>query len=183
VCSSDLLKVFLDSTTSTVSKLQLAASTGDHAGMLAAAHSLKGSCGGIGASMLQHSAKELEEALRTHATDARIRELARKVPVIWDLTQTACQHYLQASRETETGHEISGLANKEIEAALETLRTQLKGDDTESLDTIEQILDQPMNSVMRANLSNLARYVTRYQFDIALQQLDKLLTEHHASEE
>ena len=170
-----ILKIFLNSGAATVEKLNQAVGSGDRAAMLAASHALKGACSSIGAGKLQMLAKNIEEALRQNADEATIGTWAQQLPETWELTRIACQRQLAANDGAAWHKDSPAYQQPALLALLEKLRTQLLADDTDALETIDLILENPMPDAMRSYLNELARYVTRYQFDTALHHLDQIL--------
>ncbi len=170
-----VLKVFLATSDDAVGNLREAADNGDAAKVAALAHGLKGGAGSVGALPMQELARRLEEAARHGASAATLMPLARELAQVWQATRAAGTRHVGPPAEDPWAGGATGPAQQALATALERLRNQLQADDTDALESLDVILEGPLPEPLRAELTELARYVTKYQFAGALRALERVL--------
>lgn len=133
------------------------------------AHTLKGLAGNIGAKNLQRLAGELEQALLDGTQH--------------DSWVTACETELEqvianisASLPAPIAIQAATLSASEIEQKLQQLQQLLADDDTGAIDIIEEISPSLRQAELSDTLAEIQQYCHQYEFDEALQSLEKLLT-------
>ncbi len=89
-----LLHLLMAQTGEKLARLEHLCDEGKHAEIASLAHSLKGACASIGATPLAEAMQGMEQACRTGADEAELRERAESAAVLWHATEQACRHYL-----------------------------------------------------------------------------------------
>jgi len=136
------------------------------------AHTLKGVAGTLGAQALQAAAAELEQACREQPDqfpeDPLQRLEAQLLPV---LTGLEALPMADASPSAEVS---SRLDPGQLRLQLLQLQRLLREDDTGAVEVITQITGQLDPAARPASLQRLARAVSVYDFEAALQSLQEL---------
>ena len=137
------------------------------------AHTLKGVAGNIGATGVQSAAQALESACNEAASAAQTGELletvATNLALVLDGLQVFQQNEAQASLvEPET------LDQEQFNMLLDKLQILLADDDTGATEVIEELETLPGIAVYAGILRRLAKAITAYDFELALEELDEL---------
>ncbi len=170
-----VLRIFLATGDDAVASLREAAAMGDFATVAVLAHGLKGSAGSVGALAMHDLARQLDEAGRHGAPAATLLPLAGDLAQVWHPTREAVNRLVASMASDPWSGGAAGPEQKALTTALERLRSQLLVDDTDALESLDAVLDGPLPEPLRAELNDLARYVTKYQFVAALRGLERIL--------
>ncbi|MBF0416776.1 MAG: response regulator [Magnetococcales bacterium] len=139
------------------------------------AHTLKGTAGNIGARRVQAAAGALEAACNENANAETIKELLRHTlselaPVIAGLRRIDDENTLELSNAAP--RVVAELAK--VIPLLERLEKQIREDETEATDTLEELLILVKGTPFASKLSEVASAVAMYDFETALERLRAL---------
>lgn len=168
------LQMFLQSHSAFHNDFQAFLATGELADALRRAHTLKGNAGTIGATRVQESAAQLEEACGNpslHAIEAAL-----------NATVFALEEVLSGLRNSTHGAEpvtvsprvpaTTELAASVLEA-VERLRRKISDADPEALDTAQDLLKHALPQAMRETLLEVVRELEKFEFEQAAALLQK----------
>lgn len=146
----------------------------DPAATTRAAHTLKGTAGNIGAKGVQAAAAELEKACKETAPAEQVDELLNKVlseltPVIAGLAQLE-----SGESPTPTDATVSPSDSAQVDAVLAQLKTLLADSDTQASDVLDELKELTKGTFAAANLKAVSDAIAAYDFDAALEALNKL---------
>jgi two-component system sensor histidine kinase/response regulator len=167
-----LLNKFRDQESDFEARFKEAQAEKDAEALSRSAHTLKGVAGNIGASAVQQTAAALEIACHGEATAEEIEILLKSVAselavVIEGLA------VLEQSQFSGTQGASTAAAPARLDDLIKQLRALLEDDDTEAAELLEQIKDMPVSAGQSAELEALASNIADYDFDAALEALDK----------
>ncbi|MCF6283129.1 MAG: response regulator [Candidatus Polarisedimenticolaceae bacterium] len=137
------------------------------------AHTLKGTAGNIGATLLHKKTTALESGLRENHAEALSliaeteHELNRLIELIKPLSII---HKSEAAQEIITPE---ALAEK-----LQQLQQHLEEYNSESVEAFEEILNLPTEAALHADLWSLQKLINQYDFESASVELKKLTKKH-----
>jgi CheY-like chemotaxis protein len=137
-----------------------------------AAHTLKGTAGNIGATGVQIAANGLEQALITNAPKTEIDDLLAKVmeqldPVVAGLKKVTVNTATVQGAPTVTADAAA------VHTALNRLVSLLKNSHIDSADAVTALQEMSQGTELEKVLINVAKAVEEYDFDVALDQLQK----------
>ncbi|HEX6733757.1 MAG TPA: response regulator [Azonexus sp.] len=164
---------FRDSQSDAVQRLRAALASGDVAGAVLTAHTLRGLAGNLGASGLAGAAGELENALKaTPATagdhDNQLDKLAASLQAV---LEALAGHVPPAA----AGPAAAQLPPAELQAALSRLRQLLDNCDAAALGEFEAVAGSLRQSAERSRVDELARLIGRYEFEAAGELLETII--------
>ena len=158
-----------------VEQFREAQQSGDPQAATRCAHTLKGVAGNIAASEVQKAAEALEFACKENKPADEIERLIESV------SQALSPVLAGLERITETAassvKSVETLNQEKYQSLLLQLRTLLEDDDTDSSEIIETLEELPGIAVYRSKLKRLSKAVDAYDFEMALEELDKLQTQ------
>ncbi|SDH08032.1 response regulator [Propionivibrio dicarboxylicus] len=139
------------------------------------AHTLKGTAGNIGAHEVQEAAAALETACRENPEPSRIESALDRVealltPVTQDIGRLLAEYEPEASPASEGADDDS-----DIEADLAKLRELLKESDAAAGDLLDRIIIRLPESSRPAGFLVVQKHLDNYDFDAALEALDKAI--------
>ncbi len=137
-----------------------------------AAHTLKGTAGNIGAKGVQAAAGALEHALIDKAAPERIADLLKSALAELEPVIAGLQHVGVAAPVALAPAAVVDTAK--LQAGMERLRTLLEDSDSAAADLVEELAGQAKGTPMADTLEQVAKAVADYDFDAALQHLQKL---------
>lgn len=136
------------------------------------AHTLKGVAGNIGASAVQQTAAALEIACLGEAlaeeVDMLLKALVSELAVVIEGLSV-----LEQNQSSGVQGESTATARAKLGDLIKQLRALLEDDDTEAAELVGQIKDMPVFAARSAELETLASAIADYDFDAALEALDK----------
>lgn len=151
-----------------------AITAGDHETAERLAHTLKGVSGNVGADNLQQAAQQLEAAIRDQQTDLHatlIENVANELtPVL-----TALAELKEATPSSE--QKTTTLDIEKITPTLKQLRALLEDDDADAIESLETLQQQLVGDKFTDNLAPLTQAISDYDFETALEYLNKLETQ------
>ena len=136
------------------------------------AHTLKGLAGNVGASELQETARQLEDAIRNDSGEAeRLIEPVRNAlsQVLMSLDKLHVQ--TQEASNTETSESFDPDTLRQL---LSELKALLEDDDADAVSVLDTINEQMPGAYRKFNLAGLEKLVGQYDFEEALTVLDKI---------
>jgi len=136
-------------------------------------HTLKGVAGNIGANDLMQHAAELEAACVNSEAEHKIKGILTDVSVALEKAISSIQKIIELSASKNT-HESSG-PKIDIKPALDKLKTLLEDYDTEASDLIYDLEALPEMTAHKQIIKSLSKAIAAYDFDEALNQLNKLI--------
>ncbi|HRK40424.1 MAG TPA: response regulator, partial [Burkholderiaceae bacterium] len=157
------------------------------------AHTLKGTAGNIGARQVQAAAGELEHACLDNAPEAVVQAalaevLAQLTPVIQGLRvfagdepipsdvatpKAAPAAFVAAPASQDAPGPTAATTHPEWDAGLSKLETLLADSDVEAMDVLDELQDMANGHQQRDALKRVARAVEAFDFDAALDALQK----------
>jgi signal transduction histidine kinase/DNA-binding response OmpR family regulator/HPt (histidine-containing phosphotransfer) domain-containing protein len=149
--------------------LQFAAALNSEEAMAAerTAHTLKGVSGNIGAHQLYEAAKQLEKACKDNNVDSideHLNQVSAELMVVIQGLSSLDEH----TTNTATW------SPEKIKELLASLRELLEEDDTDANDVVDELLDINSELVNKHILKSLSAAVDEYDFEKALEILNKL---------
>lgn len=175
-----LLRRFCETQADCQAQVETALASGDRAGAVRVAHSLKGLAGNIGARALAAHAAELEACLR-HARDD---DAALALHTLVVELQLLIGHITQALHEQDAslarGKTVAlepAVDRQLLKAGLARLEQLLREDDGDSARCLNEQLEAVVGIGQQQAAAKLEHLISRYQFDEALQVLLKLQQE------
>jgi HPt (histidine-containing phosphotransfer) domain-containing protein len=144
-----------------------------------AAHTLKGTAGNIGAKALQAAAGELEHACKDGKAAGEIDALFQKALAELELIMPGLE---SVGREPAVpvkvgaGNTAPSMPEAEFKAALDKLKGLLEDSDSEAGDLLSDLLDKLGIAPLAAQLKPVAAAIENFDFDVALDQLNSIIT-------
>jgi len=129
--------------------------------------------GNIGANDLMQHAAELEAACVNSEAEHKIKGILTDVSVALEKAISSIQKIIELSASKNT-HESSG-PKIDIKPALDKLKTLLEDYDTEASDLIYDLEALPEMTAHKQIIKSLSKAIAAYDFDEALNQLNKLI--------
>ena len=167
-----LLVKFADNQATVADDIRKAAAAGDWELAKRLAHTLKGVAGNISAKTLSLTARNLEEALSGEVgRDSQIAALIASVGAELDRIVAAVRAGQPAMPTTASG----SIEKADLLPRLLRLRAMLTQYDSESEDLLLAILDETPDQALRDSLDVLDGFVSRYDFDGAVTNLDTVI--------
>jgi len=170
-----LLLKFAENQADVINQAQAAVESGDHALAIRIAHTLKGTAGNIGATVLHKKATDLESVLREKSIDSQplIAETAAELNRLLSLIKP-----LEINHEIATSQDQTAISADELAKKLQQLQQHLEDYDSESNDALEEILKLPLNPALQTDLWALQKSVSSYDFETAVVELNLLIKKH-----
>ncbi|MCK8824053.1 response regulator [Fuchsiella alkaliacetigena] len=165
-----LLVKFLDNQVSTTEELRQLFNKGDYQGVKKLTHSLKGAAGNIGANTLYEAIVDLEAALQEEVGD--ISKLLRRVEKELQLVINTIE---SANLEEARQKSYEKIELKELLIQLRKLKLLIEEYDTEAIDFLEGILSRRVEVEIETLLLDLAKSLSKYDFESALEQIAQLI--------
>jgi PAS domain S-box-containing protein len=139
------------------------------------AHTLKGVAGNLGAKSVQEAARFLEQACDERVDRGEIDTLLQDTlhelnPVLEGLTALNTKQHNQSTP-------TKSLINlDQIKLVIEKIREKLKDDDSEAVDDIEELEPLLAGTAFEASVRMVGKQINGYDFDAALETLEKMDT-------
>jgi len=165
-----LLSKFVDGQADFISEINAAITRGDYSTATRLAHTLKGLAGNIGAHDLQ-SATQVLESHCEHEYLIGINEQIDVVELQLNPVIEVIAKHLTLKEKTSRPAEIS---QEKVNELLVQLRELLEDDDTSATEIVSQLIDLPDTGVDAKALKELITAVENYDFEIALETLNKI---------
>ncbi len=170
-----LLGKFRDGQRGFDAMFEAALSDADASAPARVAHTLKGTAGNIGALAVQAAAAQLEAACLAGDGDA--------VPAARALVLVALSPVITGLDALDTGQTASPSTappadNDALRQALAQLRTLLDASDSDAADALEALQALARGTVLAPQLEPLARAISDFDFDKALNLVDGLMADH-----
>jgi len=139
-------------------------------------HTLKGTAGNIGAFGIQQAALELQNAFRNKSSKKTLNALYKELE-----TQFIAVIQALGKIDFESDRKSKKTSNKNIQIdkllpSIQQLAVLLADDDTDATEIIERIANDMQGSQYMDDLTQIERYISRYDFSEALNSLN-ILTE------
>ncbi|MCF8199852.1 MAG: response regulator, partial [Sulfuritalea sp.] len=168
-----LLNKFRDSQADFEASFAAARKDADATAATRCAHTLKGTAGNIGAKGVQAAAAELEHACQKGSAAKTIKKHLSKVlaelgPVIETLQKVGAGETAESSSSPGAADPV------QIRRLLDKLKSMLEDSDTEAGDVLEELLAITKGTQPSAGLRKVATAVAEYDFDAALEHLQKI---------
>ena len=167
-----LLIKFHDSEVNFLEQFREAQANDDPEAATRYAHTLKGVAGNIGAKDVQNTAKALELACKENRDTEEIEPLLEKVASALSLVLTGLAALEQAV--TKQPVQVEALDPEKLKSLLDRLRALLEDDDTDATELVEELEELPGIEAHASALKRLSKAIDEYDFDEALEGLDKL---------
>jgi len=165
-----LLSKFVDGQADFISEINAAITRGDYSTATRLAHTLKGLAGNIGAHDLQLATQVLESHCE-HEYLIGINEQIDVVELQLNQVIEVIAKHLTLKEKTSRPAEIS---QEKVNELLVQLRELLEDDDTSATEIVSQLIDLPDTGVDAKALKVLITAVENYDFEIALETLNKI---------
>ncbi len=167
-----LLIKFLHAEADFVEQFREAQQSEDPQAATRCAHTLKGVAGNIAAAEVQKAAEALEFACKENKPADKIERLIENVT----LTLSPVLEGLETIPATAASSKkpVETLNPEKFQSLLLQLRELLEDDDTDSSDIIETLEDLPGIEFYLSEIKRLSKAVDEYDFEMALEELDKL---------
>ena len=167
-----LLIKFHDSEADFVEQFRVSQTSDDPEAATRYAHTLKGVAGNIGAKDVQNTAKALESACRNGKDMEEIEVLLNKVA----LALSPVLAGLAVLDQTETKNTVQDqvLDTQKFKSHLVRLKDLLENDDADATDVVEELVELPGIEIHMSILKRLLQTIEEYDFEEALEELDKL---------
>ena len=169
-----LLLKFAESQADIINQAQAAVESSDQTLAVRIAHTLKGTAGNIGATALQRKATELETLLREGNGEPQslMAETAAELDRLLALIAP-----LKISHDKTTTPRAA-ISSDELAKKLQQLQQHLEDYDSESDDSLEEILQLPLNTALQTDLKSLQKLVSSYDFENATVELKVLIEKY-----
>ena len=145
---------------------------GDGEQALRLAHTLKGTAGSIGADALAQAAAELESAIAaggSAALTAGLIAAQHRLSEVIDELQAIIADVPSALPES-----VPPISRRSMSEGLLRLRDRIENFDTESDQTLDELLAASAGNPVIETLAQLREPLARYDFDLALELLDRV---------
>jgi CheY-like chemotaxis protein len=169
-----LLIKFHDNEVGFVEQFREAQASADPEAATRYAHTLKGVAGNIGAKEVQNTAKALELACKENKDAEEIEPLLENVASALSPVLTGLATLEQA--ETKQPVQVEALDPEKLKSLLDRLRVLLEDDDTDATEVVEELEELPGIEAHAGALKRLSNAIDEYDFDEALEGLDRLET-------
>jgi PAS domain S-box-containing protein len=168
-----LLVKFAENQGNAIIEAQEALADNDQALAQRIAHTLKGTAGNIGATLLHKKATELESALHEESIEPQtiLLETAGELNRLLSLIEPMAINIRTTVSEKNINPE-------KLTKRLQQLQQHLDEYSSESLEALEDILQLPMAASLQSDLLKLQKSVTNYDFERAAIELKKLINKH-----
>jgi PAS domain S-box-containing protein len=163
-----ILQKFRISQADALEQIREALAAGDQELAQRTAHTLKGVAGNIGADDLQEAASMLEAAIRGGHADVETRLNALQTPLSMLLKD------LRVLDSRAPGQTATVLDPARVQPLLQRLRELLEDDDSDAAEPLEELYKMSAGSPMEKSVKKLAAAVDTYDFEVALEELDKV---------
>jgi HPt (histidine-containing phosphotransfer) domain-containing protein len=142
------------------------------------AHTLKGTAGNIGARGVQAAANDLEQALIAQAPDADIDRLLLLVldvlkPVMAALSSAGVDGKPVSASEATTQSQVNPMNDEKFKSKFQRLKDLLRDSDADAADALDHLQEIAKGTPMAQTLKRVANAVEAFDFDAALEALDK----------
>ena len=165
---------FLRNNKDTISKIRSAFESKDWESLMQMSHSLKGSAGNIGADELHKAAMKLEMASREASTKPPTLSLIEGVDTSLDKVLASLETLVDDSKSEPLHVRGESLDKPQLKQGLKQLSDALKIADPEAIrEQLEKVREHADSSV----LQELENQINNYDYDEALNSVDKLKTE------
>ena len=171
-----LIQMFLDQHAGDLVPLQAALATGNRKKARAMVHSLKGTAGNLGATRLPQMAADLDDRLRH--TDEPILEVPYPLAQAMAEFTATLQHLLDletTAGQAEAIPELPAMPHGEARAVLEHLRLLCQENDISAEDEFNEVRAQLETVLDPATVGTVGRALMIYDFQAAVEELNKLL--------
>jgi len=166
-----LLVKFKESMSNFKQQFQTAQDSEDSDASARCVHSLKGVAGNIGATKVYEAAQELELACNEGQLDEQIQPLLENVLSSLSIVLSSLDTLEQESNPISK--EDIPLDTEKLQLLLSQLRELLEDDDADAADIVEEIEELPGITSHQINLKRLLKAIDGYDFELALEELDK----------
>jgi signal transduction histidine kinase/CheY-like chemotaxis protein len=136
------------------------------------AHTLKGVAGNIAAAEVQKAAEALESACKESKGSDEIDRLMERVSLALSPVLAGLERITETPASSEKS--VEALNPEKFQSLLVQLRELLEDDDTDSSEIIETLEELPGIEIYLSELKRLSKAVDAYDFEMALEELDKL---------
>ena len=174
-----LLKMFYKGQHKFVEHFSLAMNKGDSEEMKRLVHTLKGVAGNIGAIEVQRTSQRLDELCISNAETLGIKQQLKLVE--GELAEVIDSIKKGFDQESKVLSERLAIDMSELSSQLQLLHQQLQQNNTDAVDTIENLIEACSGDEVRDYLEPVKKQINRYDFDEALKQLDLITSEHNLS--
>lgn len=147
---------------------------GDQAGINAYAHSLKGVCANLGADRMMQIAGEIER-LQTSDADT----CASLLTQLQNAEEELMQSLQQVKAHAQGGSTAGDRSAADLPVLLTELKALLENGDTEALSYVAQLNQLSAGTTDGQLLSNIAQAIEDFEFELALQHLEKIVPVSH----
>lgn len=175
----NMLKKFMDNYAGTPGNICLALGKGDRQLAERLAHTVKGVAGNIGAADVQKMAQELEQSIRENDAAELTEQIRKRFADTLLLQIAGLKAHIgdvpEGSRSVPAGVVDSGL----MKTIMSRLKALLMADDTEAVDYFEAVEKDLSACMPAADYNNLKKSLVEYDFDAALQALNRTLQNFH----
>ena len=137
------------------------------------AHTLKGNAGNIGAKAVQQVADLLEQACKDKTSAAQISELVKRVED--ELAPVLLSVATLVNNKTANTEKANGLDREQFHEKIQQLRHLLDESDIDAIDCLNDLLENFTERHITRELNAIKSNVEKFDYDIALEQLDRLL--------
>ena len=136
------------------------------------AHTLKGVAGNVAAADVQKAAEALEFACKENKGGDEIDRLMESVSQALSPVMVGLETLTETAGSSEKS--VETLNPEKFQSLLMQLRELLEQDDTDSSEIIESLEKLPGIELYLSELKRLSKAVGEYDFEMALEELDKL---------
>lgn len=175
----NMLKKFMDNYAEAPGNICQALGKGDRQLAERLAHTVKGVAGNIGAVGVQKMAQELEQSIRENDAAELTEQIRRRFADTLMLQIADLRAHIgdvpEGSRSVPAGVVDSGL----MKTIMSRLKALLMADDTEAVDYFEAVEKDLSACMPAADYNNLKKSLVEYEFDAALQALNRTLQNFH----
>jgi CheY-like chemotaxis protein len=173
-----ILTKFREGQSHAIDEIQLALQKEEREEAKRIVHTLKGLAGSIGAEELQRSALALEKAIQVES----------ELPLLIDALAKQLNQVLDALTVLDTLENISpalssALSEEDIKALITRLISLLEGDDADAIEVLEALSSVFSTGEVAKEMKRVIACAERYEFDVALEKLNKIdaLVKYRAS--
>ncbi len=164
-----ILTKFKEGQSNAIFEIQSALQKQDRETAIRIVHTMKGLAGSIGAVALQHDAQALENAIKAEAESPLLLDtLAAQLHKVLDAL-TALEGLNKESNEAS-----SALSDEKIKALMVRLISLLKDDDADAIEVLETLMPVFSMGEVAKEMQRVMVCAERYEFDAALEKLNKI---------
>ncbi len=169
-----ILTRFPDSQKNTVENIISSLEAGDRETALHHAHTLKGISGNIGASELQKSAEDLENAINAEKKD--LKDLISNVSDKLEKTLSGIAQLEQNQTEGLSAETISVdvIDIQKVTLLFDELKTLLEEDNTAAMKKMGQVKEALMGSLLQDEFTAIKEALEKYDFEKALRECSRI---------